>query len=172
MRIALKATSLVQDGMFVLTSGGTTIVEFARLLPKDLQATFITVSLHAALEYTNHPNIEVIFIGDKLSKSSKITVGMDVILKIQQIKADICFIGVNAIDISGGLMDNDWDIVQVKRAMIENSKKVVALSISEKINTFEQLKICELDDIDILVTELDPEAERLQPYKAKGIKIL
>ncbi|HVY75154.1 MAG TPA: DeoR/GlpR family DNA-binding transcription regulator, partial [Puia sp.] len=83
IQIALKAISLVQDGMFVLSTGGTTIVEFARLLPRDLHATFITVSLHAALEYTNHPNIEVIFIGDKLSKNSKISVGMDVILKIQ-----------------------------------------------------------------------------------------
>ncbi len=172
IQIALKAISLVQDGMFVLSTGGTTIVEFARLLPRDLHATFITVSLHAALEYTNHPNIEVIFIGDKLSKNSKISVGMDVILKIQQIKADICFIGVNALDISEGLMENDWDIVQVKRAMIKSSKKVVALSISEKLNTFEQLKICDIDEIDMLITELDPQSEKLQPYKSKGIKVL
>ena len=170
--IASKAITLLQDGMFVLTTGGTTIVEFARLLPRELHATFITVSLHAALEYTNHPNIEVIFIGDKLSKNSKIAVGMDVILKIQEIKADICFIGVNGIDISGGLTDNDWEIVQVKRAMIRNSKKVVALSIAEKIDTFEQLKICDLEEIDMLVTELDPASEKLHPYQSKKIKLL
>ncbi len=171
-KIAAKATTLLQDGMFVLTTGGTTITEFAKQLPRDLQATFITVSLHAALEFTDHPGIEVIFIGDKLSKTSKISVGMDVILKIQQIKADICFIGVNAIDISGGLTDNDWDIVQVKRAMIKNSKKVVALSISEKLDTLEQLKVCDLHEIDMLITELDPTAEKLQPYHGKKIKLL
>jgi DeoR/GlpR family transcriptional regulator of sugar metabolism len=169
--IAQKALGFIKDGMFILTTGGTTITELARILPKDLQATFITVSLSAATEFTNHPNIEVVILGDKLSKNSKITVGAETILKIQQIKADLCFIGINAIDILGGLMDNDWDVVQVKRAMINSAKKVIALSISEKVNTFEPLKICEADEIDILVTELEPESDKLQPYKSKGIRI-
>ncbi|MEO5593729.1 MAG: DeoR/GlpR family DNA-binding transcription regulator [Chitinophagaceae bacterium] len=170
--VAGKALQFIKDGMFILTTGGTTITELARILPKDLQATFITVSLSAATEFTNHPNIEVVILGDKLSRNSKITIGGETILKIQQIKADICFIGVNAIDIEGGLMDNDWDVVQVKRAMIKSAKKVIALSISEKVNTSEPLKICEAGEIDILVTELEPEAEKLQPYKAKGIQII
>ena len=170
--IAGKALRFIKDGMFILTTGGTTITELARILPKDLQATFITVSLSAATEFTNHPNIEVIILGDKLSRNSKITIGAETILKIQQIKADLCFIGINAIDIQEGLMDNDWDVVQVKRAMIKSAKKVIALSISEKVNTFEPLKICEADEIDILITELEPGSEKLQPYKSKGIHII
>jgi DeoR/GlpR family transcriptional regulator of sugar metabolism len=170
--IARKAVRLIQDGMFVLTAGGTTIIELAKALPKELQATFITASLHAAFEYTNHPNIEVIMIGDKLSKNAKITVGGEAVSKIQHIKADLCFLGLNAIDISEGLTDNDWDVVQIKRAMINTSKKIIALSISEKVNTSEHLKICEVDEIDTLITELPPEAELLQPYKNKGIQIL
>ncbi len=170
--IALKAASLIQDGMFVLTTGGTTIIELAKVLPKELQATFITTSLPAALEYANHPNIEVIVIGDKLSKNSKMAVGGEAISKIRHIKADLCFLGINAIDINDGLTDNDWDVIQIKRAMISTSKKVVALSISEKVNTSEQLKICEVDEIDILITELPPDAEQLQPYRNKGMRIL
>ena len=169
--IAHKALRFIKDGMFILTTGGTTITELARILPKDLQATFITVSLSAATEFTNHPNIEVVILGDKLSRNAKITIGAETILKIQQIKADLCFVGVNAIDIEGGLMDNDWDVVQVKRAMIKSAKKVIALSISEKVNSFEPLKICEADEIDILVTELEPGSDKLQPYKSKGIQI-
>jgi DeoR/GlpR family transcriptional regulator of sugar metabolism len=170
--IALKAVQLIQDGMFVLTTGGTTIAELARILPRELQATFITVSLPAAFEYANHPNIEVIVIGDKLSKGSKITVGGEAISKIKMIRADLCFLGNNAIDAEEGLTDNDWDVIQVKRAMISTSKKVVVLSISEKVNASEQLKICDVDEIDILITELPPNAKKLQPYKKKGIQIL
>lgn len=170
--IALKAVQLIQDGMFVLTSGGTTIIEMARVLPRDLQATFITPSLPAAFEYTNHPGIEVVMIGDKLSKNAKIAVGGEAIRKIRQIRADICFLGINAIDINDGLTDNDWDVVEIKKAMIETSKKVVALSISEKVNTTEQLTICAVDEIDVLITELQPDAEKLQPYHNKGIRIL
>ena len=170
--IALKATRLIQDGMFVLTSGGTTITELARALPRDLQATFITPSLSAAFEYSNHPSIEVVVIGDKLSKNSKIAVGGEAVKRIQHIKADLCILGVNAIDINEGLTENDWGVVEIKRTMIDTSKKVVVLSISEKVNTSEQLKICDVDEIDILITELPPDAEQLRPYRNKGIQIM
>ncbi|MFI5134179.1 MAG: DeoR family transcriptional regulator, partial [Chitinophagales bacterium] len=41
-KIAQKAISLISNGMFVLTSGGTTILELARSLPPQLRATFIS----------------------------------------------------------------------------------------------------------------------------------
>ena len=112
--IAQKAIGLIDNGMFVLTGGGTTIVEMARLLPPQLKATFISGSIAAILEYMDHPNIEVILIGDRISKSSKITVGPEAIAKIRQLNADICFLGTNAIDIQNGVTDNDWEVVQLK----------------------------------------------------------
>jgi len=172
MEIAQKAIGLIENGMFVLTGGGTTIVEMARLLPPQLKATFISGSIAAILEYMDHPNIEVILIGDKISKSSKITVGSEAIAKIRQIKADICFLGTNAIDLQHGITDNDWEVVQLKKAMIEASRKVVCLSIAEKINTFQPIQICTLDKIDILITELDASDPRLKPYADAGIQIL
>jgi DeoR/GlpR family transcriptional regulator of sugar metabolism len=171
-RIAQKAAALIKDGMFVLTSGGTTIIELAKALPENLRATFITGSLPAAMEYVHHPNIEIILIGDKISKSSQITVGGEAISKIKQIKADICFLGINALHIEYGLTDNDWEVVQVKKAMIESAEKVVALSISEKVNTFQRIKICDIKDMDVLVTELDAISPILEPYKKTGLEIL
>lgn len=171
-KIALKAIDLIKDGMFVLTTGGTTIVEMARLLPPGLKATFISGSIAAILEYMEHPQIEVILIGDKISKNSKITVGADAIAKVKRIKADICFLGINAIDLQHGITDNDWEVVQLKQAMIETSKLVVCLTIAEKINTSQPLKVCDLDKVDLLVTELPPDDPLLLPYAKAGIRIL
>jgi DeoR/GlpR family transcriptional regulator of sugar metabolism len=171
-RIAQKAANLIKDGMFVLTTGGTTIIELAKALPENLHATFITGSIPAALEYMHHPNIEVIIIGDKLSKSSQITVGGEAISKIRQIKADICFVGTNALEVAHGLTDNDWEVVQVKKAMIESSAKVVSLAIAEKINTTQPIKVCETKEIDVLITELNEDSPVLCPYKKAGLQIL
>lgn len=170
--IAQKAIKLISNGMFVLTGGGTTIVEMARILPQELKATFVSGSIAAILEYMDHPHIEVILIGDKISKSSKITVGSEAIAKIRQIKADICFLGTNSLDLQHGITDNDWEVVQLKKAMIESSQKVVCLSISEKINTSQPIQICELNKIDILITELPPDHPTLKPYSDAGIKLL
>ena len=169
--IAQKAVSLIKDGMFVLTGGGTTIIELARALPANLHATFISGSIPALFEYSSHPNIEVIAIGDKISKNSKITVGLEAISKIKELKADVCFLGINAISLENGVSDNDWDVVQIKKAMIESSKKTVCLTISEKINSQQPLQICDCGRIDILITELSPEDAVMQPYVERGIKV-
>jgi DeoR/GlpR family transcriptional regulator of sugar metabolism len=170
--IADKAAALISDGMFVLTSGGTTIVELARSLPASLSATFISGSIPAIVEYMHHPNIDVIVIGDKLSKNSKITLGADALNRIKSLKPDLCFLGINAIDLQHGITDNDWDVVQLKQAMIAASQKTVCLTIAEKLNTFQPIQICKVLEIDILITELPPDDELLKPYVAAGIMVL
>jgi len=92
----------------------------------------------------------------KVAKNSKITVGGDAIGRIKQIKADLCFMGVNAIDPGYGITDNDWGVVQIKRAMIGSAQKVV----------------CPIEDIDVLITELPADSPLLERYRKKGIQIL
>lgn len=170
--IARKVVDEIKDGMFILTTGGTTIIELARMLPPQLKATFISGSIPAVLEYLHHPNIEVILIGDKVSKSSKITVGGEAIAKIKQIKADLCILGINSIDPMHGVTDNDWDVVQIKKAMIESSQKTICLTISEKINSFQPIQVCSINEINCLVTELSPGDVLLEPYKKAGLQVL
>lgn len=170
--IAEKAVSLIKDDMFVLTGGGTTVVELARALPLTVSATFISGSIPAIVEYMNHPNIDIIVIGDKLSKNSKITLGADAIARINTLKPDLCFLGVNALDVEHGITDSDWDVVQLKQAMIESSQKVVCLTISEKLNTMQPVQVCDLSKIDILVTELPNDHPALQPFVTAGITVI
>ena len=158
--------------MFILTGGGTTIIELARALPKDLRATFISGSIPAVFEYMNHPNIDVIVIGDKISKNSKITVGLEALNRISQLKADLCFMGINALNIENGVSDNDWEVVQIKRAMIESSQKLICLTIVEKINSLQPIQICPCEKIDTLITEASPDDAILKPYSDLGIQIL
>ena len=170
--IAQKAAMLISEGMFVSTSGGTTITELAKVLPEQLHATFISGSISALMEYIRHPNIEVIAIGDKVSKTAKMSTGPDAVAKISQIKCDLCFLGINAIDIQFGVSDNDWDVVQMKKAMIGAAKKTVCLTISEKINSLQPIQVCTLREIDILITELPPDDELLKPYVEAGVVVM
>lgn len=170
--IVKKAISLIKDGMFVLTGGGTTLIEMAKELPPELNATFISGSLPVLMEYSNHPLINVISIGDKISKPSKISVGSEAILKIRELRVDLCIMGINAINLTDGVSDNDWDIVQLKKAMAESSSKLVCLTISEKINTRQPIPIYGLNKIDVLITELAPTDPLLAPYIEAGIEVL
>lgn len=170
--IAKKAVSLIKNGMFVLTGGGTTIIELARALPRELHATFISGSIPALFEYSNHPNIEVIAIGDKVAKNSKITVGLEAVSKIKELKVDICFLGVNAINLENGVSDNDWDVVKIKKAMVDSSRRLVCLTISEKINSQQAIQVCDSKKIDTLITELPANDLLLQPFVHAGITVI
>ena len=56
--------------------------------------------------------------------------------------------------------------------MIRGSQKTVSLAISEKLNTTQKLQVCKPEEIDILITELDPSDSKLSPYIQKGIMVL
>lgn len=170
--IAHKAIELIKDGMLVVLSGGTTIRELVKNLPEELNATFITVSIPTALELLNHPNSEVIFLGNKLIKSAQMSVGAEVVQKLSEIRADLCFLGTNSIDVNEGITDLEWEIIEVKKAMMKAAKKTVSLAISEKLNTVQRLQVCKIDDVDMMITELNPEELLLQPYKERGLIVL
>jgi DeoR/GlpR family transcriptional regulator of sugar metabolism len=172
IRIAQKAVPLIQDGMIVLLSGGTTIIELIKTLPPTLKATFITVSIPTALELMHHPGAEVFFIGNKLQKESQMAVGAAVMEKLAGIKADLCFLGTNSIDAHEGITDSDWEVVEIKKAMIKQAGKVVSLAIAEKLETVQRLQVCPIRSVQVLVTDLEPDHERLQVYRERDITIL
>ncbi len=164
--VANKAISLIEDGMIILTGGGTTMIEMAKMIPADYQLTFFTVSPLVALELAEHTNLTVILIGGQLSKNAQINIGASVINNLAEIKVDLCFLGANGIDLHEGITDSDWEVVQVKKAMIRASAKLAILSISEKLNSIQKMRVCELERVDYLVTELT-EHEDLNPYLDK-----
>ena len=92
--------------------------------------------------------------------------------KIKELRVDICFLGINAINLENGVSDNEWDIVQIKKAMIDASKKTVCLTIAEKINTQQPLQICHCSKIHTLITELPPDDLLLKDYADAGIIVL
>ena len=170
--IAQKARELIKDGMLILLSGGTTIIELIKSLPPELNATFITVSIPTALELLDHPNGEVIFLGNKLLKNAQMAVGAEVVQRLSEIKCDLCFLGTNSIDVENGITDLELEVIEVKRAMIKSANKTVSLAISKKLNTTQRMVVCKLEEVDILITELEPGDELLKPYEAKGVTII
>ena len=170
--IAEKAIALLKDDNVILMGGGTTNLELARLLPPKLKLTIFTPSLPIAVQLLNLPNVEVVFIGGKISKEAQICIGSYTINALSEIKADVCFLGTGYLDIENGLTEFDWDVVQLKKAMIRASKKTVLLTISDKLNSVQRFKTCNVSAINTLITELNPDDEILKPFAAFSINLL
>ena len=163
--IAEKAKSFLKKDITVLIEGGTTIIELAKAISKDLRATFFVLSPQVAIALSDHEKLDVISIGGKLSKNSNVHTGASVINQLAEIKVDLCIIGANGLSVADGLTDSDWEIVQIIKAMMRSSQKVAVLSISEKLNTTQRLKVCDLQAVDYLITELPPDDGALAHYR-------
>ncbi|MBS1682014.1 MAG: DeoR/GlpR transcriptional regulator [Bacteroidetes bacterium] len=169
--IAQKAISLIKEEQVLLMSGGTTNLELARHMPGHMNLTIFTPSLPVAMQLLEHENIETIFIGGRLSHEAQIALGGDTLNTLSQVKADICFLGTGYLDVTEGLTEFDWEVVQLKKQMIKASKRIVALTISEKLNSSQRFKVCDVDDIHTLITELIPENVLLQQFHKSGMEI-
>ncbi|MBT8307486.1 MAG: DeoR/GlpR family DNA-binding transcription regulator [Maribacter sp.] len=172
LTIAEKAARLLKNGAVIFIDGGTTCLEFARIIPSDLQLTCFTLSLPVAMELTNKPNVDVIFVGGQISKEAQITIGARATNMLSEINVDYSFIGTGYVDVSFGLTDFDWDIVQVKKAIIKASKKTVLLCISEKLNSQHRYKICDINAIDTMVTELDTNDDQMRLFSNHDVHII
>ncbi|HEX7366081.1 MAG TPA: DeoR/GlpR family DNA-binding transcription regulator [Pelobium sp.] len=163
--ISRKALSLIKNGMLVLASGGTTMIELARMIPDDLSCTFFTVSPLVALELAEHPNLEVILIGGSLSKNAQISIGAAVISQLSEIKVDLCLLGANSISKTDGITDSDWEVVQVKKAMVKAAQKTAVIGIAEKLDSIQKLKVCDLHAVHYLITDLKAHDDKFNSYK-------
>jgi len=170
--IAEKAVSLLTEGSVLLIDGGTTCVELARAIPFELQLTCFTHSLPVALELLTKPNIQVIFIGGQLSRDAQISIGASAVHQLSEIQVDYGFIGTGYADPLFGLTEFDWDIVQVKKAVIKASKKTILLTISEKLNSKHRYKTCDMGAINTMITELEPDNNTLSSFKKQNIQLL
>ena len=170
--IGIKALSLLHDGQVIIMSGGTTNLVFSKLIPPLLKATIYTYSLPIAMQLSQYPNVDLIFIGGKIQKNAMVTIGMDVLQVISKIKADICFMGVSSIDSKQGLTEMGYEVSIVKKAMIESSEKVVSMFTADKLNTRRPHVVCELNKLDTIVTDLDPDDLMLEEFRKSGVIIL
>jgi DeoR/GlpR family transcriptional regulator of sugar metabolism len=170
--ISHKALSLLHDGQVIIMSGGTTNLVLAKLIPLDLKATIYTYSLPIAMQLSQHPNIELMFIGGKMQKNAMVTIGIDVIQVLSKLKADVCFMGVSSINTKLGLTEKGYEVSIIKKAMMQSSDKVVALVSSEKLDTKMPYVVGELNQLNTIITNLDPSDPKLEGYLNSGVIIL
>ncbi|MFT2008471.1 DeoR/GlpR family DNA-binding transcription regulator [Pontibacter sp. 13R65] len=170
--IVRKAVPLIQDDFVVVMDGGTTNLELARQLPLDLQATVFTNSLPIALQLSEHPKVETIFIGGKILKNAQVAVGLDVISFVRDLHADICFIGTRSMHHDLGITDFDREESLTKQALLACAKHVVSLPLAEKLNTTQPYKVAHIENVHTIITELAPDDALLSEYRRKGLQVL
>ncbi|QBH96648.1 DeoR/GlpR transcriptional regulator [Limnobaculum zhutongyuii] len=150
--IAVKAAGVIKSGDTLFIDFGSTTVEFSQSVKMINNLTVITNSPVIASIMQENPTIETILIGGQFIGSQYACLGAIALRNISELFADYAVIGVGAIDVNRGIMDQNVDEAAVARKMLENSDKLIALADSSKVNKHAINLVTGWEDVDILVT--------------------
>jgi len=170
--IGRAAAQLIKDGQVVILDGGTTAVQVARHLPRNLQATIVTHSAKIVLELLDYAGVEVILIGGRLFKHSIVSVGAAAIEAIKHIHADMYFMGVTGVHPQAGLSTGDLEEAYVKQALCRQSADTFVLASQEKLGAASQYVITALSDVTGLIVEDSVPDDVLLPFTELGLTII
>ncbi len=170
--IARAAAKLVRDGAVVFLDGGTTNVHVAESFRPDLRATVITNSIPVAMVLSDHASMEVVLIGGKVLRSSRVTLGPEAVDAIRSFRADLFLLGTCSLDADAGITVPHLEEAPVKRAMIRAASRVVGLVTGEKLGTAMACVVGPITDLDAIITEHETDDVLLMPYRNAGIEIL
>ncbi|MEX0143991.1 DeoR/GlpR transcriptional regulator [Massilia sp. LMS1-1-1.1] len=170
--IGRAAGAMIQTGQVVFLDGGTTAVQLARQLPRDLRATIVTHSPSVAVELVNHPGIEVLMLGGRLYKHSIVGVGAATVEAIGRIRADLYFMGVSSLHPQAGITTGDYEEACVKRALSDASAHTVVLASPEKFNTASPFQIAPLSQVNDIIVHRNVDDALVAPYREMGINVI
>lgn len=169
-RIAHAAAKMVEQGQCILLDSGTTTTAIARAIRGIGRLTVVTNAINIAAELDG-TDIEVILTGGTLRRNSFSLVGPLAEQTLRQLSADILFLGVDGFDLKTGLFTPNLLEAQVNRAMVEISRKTVAVCDSSKFGRRSLCNIMPASTVHHVITDRGLAKHDLHAMQEAGISV-
>lgn len=152
-RIGKEAAKLIKEGSIVFFDAGTTPLAVIDSIPGDLEFTAITTGLMTAIALCNKPNVNVINIGGNIHHTSYSSTNHISVELIKRFNADLAFISAKAFSLPEGTFEPLLPLIEVKRAIVSVSNKVVLLLDHSKFETRSLCLSIPIEEIHTIITD-------------------
>lgn len=152
-RMAEKLVALLQDGDTLLIDGGTSNLEVAKALPRDMTLTVFTNSFPIANELFSHIRHHTQFIGGEVDGEGQVTLGISTYRELQTLRTDWAIIGVSDLHPTEGAFCIKREEALIKSAILERGRKRVVMASSKKLDRARTYRIASLADITHIVSD-------------------
>ncbi|CAM3775029.1 DeoR/GlpR family DNA-binding transcription regulator [Parendozoicomonas haliclonae] len=169
LAIAHYAASMVHDGHTILLDAGTTCMEIAHALA-DKSIRVVTTDLAQAQYLCRYKNIEVYVPGGKVDEVTQSCLGSKVVDFLNTIHVDMAFIGCTSWDVRRGLTTPTEERAAMKAKMIERADTSILVADSEKYGCYSFHKICDLKELDLIVTDERLSQKSREMLKEAGVE--
>lgn len=170
--IAAAAAELVADREAVVVSSGTTALEFARRIVHREGLTVVTNALDVVQVLIDRDGIELIVLGGAVRPRMHSLLGHLTELAARELRADTLVMGIGAISLDHGLMNDHVQEVVTDRALREMVREVVVLADATKFNRVAPAYVFGLDAVDYIVTDARVDPETVAGVRARGVAVV
>jgi len=146
-----------------LDSGSTTFQLARQLLPRR-QLTVVTNDLKIASLLAVNPSITLICTGGVSRANVYTLLGSQTEQFLKTIRVDKTFLGADAIHPDGIVSNVNLDEVAIKQAMLSAGSQRILLADSSKFGVQGFARVCEIKDLDLVITDDGLEKEWLQRF--------
>lgn len=167
--IARAAAAQIGDGETLSFDTGTTTAYVARALAMRRGLTVVTNSLDIAR--TMAGNNRVFMAGGELHVELGAALGASAVDYVSQFRVRTAFLSAGAVDAVDGLTDFDMDEAQFSRALIDAAERVIVVADHSKFGKRALVRACELDRIDMLITDAAPPDDLAERLDKAGVVV-
>ena len=173
--LGAAAAARVERGDAILVDVGTTTTAMARALVarSELEdVAVITNGLTIALELeAAFPRISVVVTGGTLRPMQHSLVNPLGEGTLSNINASVAFIGCNGVDASGGITNVNLPEAEIKRRMVAAARRCIVVAGGRKIGVVELARVCDIQDIDELITDSLADRAALDRITELGVEV-
>lgn len=163
--VAQIASSLVKSGDVVFLDSSTSTYFMIEHIKSIKGITVITNSL-ASMTALAEYGVNSFFAGGHLNPENRsCCVGAQTEEFIRSVHADIYFFSVQSLTSDGSLYDCFANEIMTRRLMLENSEKKVFLCDSSKINHYSAYRLCDVSELDCVISDIDLKNYLVNEYK-------
>jgi DeoR/GlpR family transcriptional regulator of sugar metabolism len=162
--IAAAAVALVEPGMAIGLSAGTTTYALARALVDIPRLTVVTNSIPVAdALYTPTRSDQTIILTGGVRTPSDALVGPFAVAALRTVHLDIVFIGVHGMEPRSGFTTPNMLEAETDRTLIEAGRRLVVVADASKWGVVGISSIARFDEADVLITDahLEPDAQAI-----------
>lgn len=172
VRIAIAAAQLVDPDDSITIASGSTMGYFARAISQDARLNIVTPSLRIASDLIDNPMVSVFLLGGEVSNLTCSAYGSYAAIGLDIFHTNKLFFGVEGFSVEDGLSCGVLDEGDLTKQMIKSSTKIIVLADSTKFRRRGFCHICNLKDIDILVTDSGLSEEAQKAIIEQGIELI
>jgi DeoR/GlpR family transcriptional regulator of sugar metabolism len=168
--IGAAAANLLADGETVILDGGTTAMEVARAL-RNRRLTVMPLALRPIFELHECPGINLLLPGGEVRPGELSLTGSLTEPSFSQLRFDTCVMGPCGIDPKAGITTHLLAETSVKRAAARASQRVIAVADSSKLGRVAFGHVCDLGDIDIIITDAEADQQIVDELRGAGVDV-